>query len=380
MGQNQPFAWSEEKKKEQLTELGDQFLWNWAVMIFDVFIQEAGPERTLSSIRPHIKHSGMAQAQNALKILGKRGTELETLITPCLFIHGSIFGDDFLPVIIKETCAVVEMRNCSMSYSRPEICIAYSHYVSEGWCEALNPDYEIVWTQHQTEGAPSCKFILKRKDASLKALEPEEEKVRIPRIELSEEMREYIRYAVPAEGGIISTNAFLEVSGSERALKLLRERAKEWGSEVGPTIAKKLGIEGREIADLAKLVDLFEQTIKQNGEVASNGISAKKEIIECPLSSGPPEHCLQLESFLSGICEVINPEYEFSYDLMMTKGDKTCHWTIRKKNEARGEKSMEEPSLDDPIKRLTNKFIDGEITEEEFRKKMANLRKHGLVK
>ena len=161
-------------------------------------------------------------------------------------------------------------------------------------------------------------------------------------------------------------------------MKLLRERAKEWGSEVGPTIAKKLGIEGREIADLAKLVDLFEQTIKQNGEVASNGISAKKEIIECPLSSGPPEHCLQLESFLSGICEVINPEYEFSYDLMMTKGDKTCHWTIRKKNEARGEKSMEEPSLDDPIKRLTNKFIDGEITEEEFRKKMAVLKEFKL--
>jgi len=372
MSQDQPLELSEDEKKERLALLGEMFLWNWLAMIFDVFIQEMGPQKTLSAIRPHIKHSGMAQAQNALKLLGNQGGELENLTSPWLFIYGALFGDDCLPVVIKETCAVSELRNCPVSYSRPEICIAMSHYVSEGWCEAINPDYEIVWTQHQTEGAPSCKFILKRKDASLKALELEEEKARLPHHELSEELRNYIRFAVPAEGGIIFTNAFLEVCGSERALMLLRERAKNWGCQVGPAIAKKLCIEGRETTDLAKLVDSFEQTIEQKGEVTSNGESAQKEIIECPLSIGSPEHCLQLESFLSGICEAINPDFEFSYDQMMTKGDKTCHWTIRKKGD-RSKSPMESDSATDPIAILKLRYAKGEITDDQYDKMLGRL-------
>ena len=40
------------------------------------------------------------------------------------------------------------------------------------------------------------------------------------------------------------------------------------------------------------------------------------------------------------------------------------------------EKRKEEAISDDPVKRLTNKFIDGEITEEEYEKKMTIIKKH----
>jgi uncharacterized membrane protein len=63
---------------------------------------------------------------------------------------------------------------------------------------------------------------------------------------------------------------------------------------------------------------------------------------------------------------------------MMTKGDKTCHWTIRKKGEAAKEKIKEESPSDDPVKMLTTMYIKGEITEEEFRKKMAVLKEFKL--
>lgn len=46
------------------------------------------------------------------------------------------------------------------------------------------------------------------------------------------------------------------------------------------------------------------------------------------------------------------------------------------KKEELTKKPKEETTLDDPIKRLTNKFIDGEITEEEYEKKMALIKKH----
>jgi len=44
------------------------------------------------------------------------------------------------------------------------------------------------------------------------------------------------------------------------------------------------------------------------------------------------------------------------------------------------ERPKKQESSNDPIKRLTNKFIDGEITGEELEKKVAHLKKLGLVK
>jgi len=65
---------------------------------------------------------------------------------------------------------------------------------------------------------------------------------------------------------------------------------------------------------------------------------------------------------------------------MMTKGDKTCHWTIKKKGELVKEKLKEEAPSDDPVKMLAMRFAKGEITEEELEKKVAHLRKLGLMK
>jgi hypothetical protein len=76
----------------------------------------------------------------------------------------------------------------------------------------------------------------------------------------------------------------------------------------------------------------------------------------------------------------IDPDLRFSYNSMMTRGDKVCRWTISKKAEPLKKAATEEESPDDPLKRLTIKFIDGEITEEEFDKRLAHLKKHGIVR
>jgi len=47
----------------------------------------------------------------------------------------------------------------------------------------------------------------------------------------------------------------------------------------------------------------------------------------------------------------------------MTKGDKTCHWTIRKKGGPLREKSTE----DDALRTLRLRFAQGEITPEQYR-------------
>lgn len=106
----------------------------------------------------------------------------------------------------------------------------------------------------------------------------------------------------------------------------------------------------------------------------------EKEIIECPFSSAPPEICSQFQSFFNGICEVIDPEYEFRYDRMMTKGARTCHWTIMKKEGPVKSKFNDDGHSDELTKNLALRLSKGEISIEEFEGAISSLRKHGLVK
>jgi hypothetical protein len=62
---------------------------------------------------------------------------------------------------------------------------------------------------------------------------------------------------------------------------------------------------------------------------------------------------------------------------MMTKGDGSCHWTIKKKEE---QKAPDDRHPTDHLDRLIRKFIDGEITEDEFKNKMAVLKEMEIIK
>ena len=52
---------------------------------------------------------------------------------------------------------------------------------------------------------------------------------------------------------------------------------------------------------------------------------------------------------------------------MMTNGDKTCHWTIRKKGKTAGKKVIHEIAQDDALSALRLRFAKGELTPEQYR-------------
>jgi hypothetical protein len=114
-------------------------------------------------------------------------------------------------------------------------------------------------------------------------------------------------------------------------------------------------------------------TIESSKDDQINGI-----INSCPFSSAPSEICLQYQSFFNGVCEAIDPTYEFAYEKMMTKGDKTCDWVIRTKKALEIKKFGEHESYGDPVKMLTMMYVKGEITEEELKKKIAVLKELNL--
>jgi hypothetical protein len=108
----------------------------------------------------------------------------------------------------------------------------------------------------------------------------------------------------------------------------------------------------------------------RRGTNSSNKDLVEGQIDECPFSGGPTEICSQYEAFFNGLCEAINPDCEFAYDRMMTKGDKTCHWTIRKKGEPAKEKPQGEAAKEpgeNAFELLKKRLVKGEITPEQYR-------------
>jgi hypothetical protein len=128
--------------------------------------------------------------------------------------------------------------------------------------------------------------------------------------------------------------------------------------------------ESRAIA-IYDVVQLISELHQRKSEIVLEDEGAAGTVGECPFAgSAPPETCLQYESFFNGICEAIDPSYEFAYDRMMTKGDKTCHWTIRKIGQT---VSRDDAVPEDPIKVLKLRYAKGEITREEYQRMKEEL-------
>jgi hypothetical protein len=89
------------------------------------------------------------------------------------------------------------------------------------------------------------------------------------------------------------------------------------------------------------------------------------EVSDCPCQIFSPEYCGQIGALFDGMVQTLNPDYEFGYDRMITKGDKACHWTVRKRSQP--------IQLDDPMKVLKMRLVKGEINKEEYKSLKALL-------
>jgi hypothetical protein len=130
-----------------------------------------------------------------------------------------------------------------------------------------------------------------------------------------------------------NTRAFVDLHGSEKALKLLCPKAYGIGQEIGTRFASQnpgLMTNDKSVWELVcKTETIFGQ--KANYSVISED-KIETEIEDCHLRKFIRyESCKQREAFYQGLVGVVNPSFEFFFDRMMTKGDTTCHWVIRRK-------------------------------------------------
>lgn len=353
----------ENREKQEDTIPGEviQFhivLFECAMNVFKALLEETGTNRTLEAIRPLNKYAGGILASQAKGRFDLKRIDAEAVAMPYYWCHTGTSGGYIKPMEIRDGKAIVELNFCPtlVINARPEACIAISHYAAEGICEAVNPDYEYIFTHHLSKGDDCCRYVVKKKSDkfSLYNLGRLERTVPVPKLSLEEQ---YLISTLVCFGQLgIMTSASVGLIGSERTMEVGAPLARETGLRVGNEL-KGSGAEESGLSTVRDKLDFICSALGQSGTPATiTDSSIEKEITDCPLQEyytqfpfwpqGIPEVCKHLEGVLNGVCEAINPDYEFAYDRMKTKGDANCHWVIKKKAErAKEETKKEAPKI-----------------------------------
>jgi hypothetical protein len=348
------------------------------VAIFNELVKSSGLNSTLNTLRPITKQMGYVVINMVKENMNIKGNGLDAAFIPFLFTQSMIKTD--VTGEIKEGGAVGIVHDCIYHNvnASPEFCIAMSHLSSNAVCEAVNTDFECIWTHHLTNGDPYCRYIMRNK-SDLRGLENlGASLMTIPQMELPKiDDTDAEKYNM-CGWWVWFTQSFIELFGSEKTLEILCPITRRIGNNVGRTLVQKYPDLNGSVEAAGQLIDMWEGTML--GEIGSAELHLNDEftrtITKCGFATYAQEVCKQNEAFYQGIWKAINPNYDFSYDHMMSKGDKTCHWTLRKKGEPFKGNTIEVAALDNPSKILAIRFAKGEITEEEFVRKMVLLKEY----
>jgi hypothetical protein len=329
-----------------------------AVNVLRVLLDEVGPNRTLAAIKPYSNYNGKFTVGLAQQRFGPQGSEVESVAMPFYWLHCGTSNGHCKPLEIRDGKAIVELNACPSKFFKapPEICVALSHYVAEGIAEAANPAYEYVFTHHLANNDDCCRYVVKKKTDKFSLDNPGKLEKSIP-LELTQGEMDAITETVAFGSLFPFTNASIELVGSDRTLEMAIPLQRETGQRLGAKYRSEAGGE----CELPMLRDGLDFLCSPLDQVTSSAIinesRIEKVISTCPFTKylPPPwpcvpssEFCAQMEAVSKGVCEAMNPDYEFFFDQMMSKGDPTCHWVVRKKSE-KGEAKPQESMQDDSM-------------------------------
>lgn len=345
--------------------------------MFEALVEICGAEEAVRATRPHTKLGGMACASNARRRLGLNGNDLEAVAMPYYWVHAATSRGSQKELEIRDGGAVGEVYYCMLMNAPPEICVAISHCVAEGICEAINPDFEYVWTHHLTNGDGRCRYVIRRKSSRRPVEELGSLLKTVPRINLTEDEKAHLADEIFAEQWNVFTKASIEMNGREKTLEIVAPFCRESGKAMASILPSSPN-NSRDAMDAAiDAVSRCRSALTQIGSTIRIKDVIEGETSSCPFESSPPEVCRQIELMLDSMCQVIDPTCSFSYQSMKTNGDNVCRWSIRTNRTAGGASSLQE-TCTEPFRVLALRLAKGEISEEEFDRKAALLRKHGL--
>ena len=329
---------------------------------FNIIVDAIGETEALAILKPIMKHEAVYVYHQAKQNFGVKGNGLDTLLIS--YLLGSMGVSNDLSGEIMERGAVGITRNCILKDAPLSLCFAISHFASEGMCDAINPDYECIWTHHESDGDQYCRYVFKKRSdhiIDLDDLGASVTPITMPPIEGLPRMAMRRWFLA---GVWRALNDVLEAKiGTIEARKILGENAFSIGVRIAGRLKKEGKIESIDLDSVAQIVDYIGKAMNQRGNLKTNNEgSVIKVITDCSNQNNVSITCWQIENFLNGLTKGLNPDLEFSYASIIHDGGKNCVWSLQNKA------ATESKELKGLKTRLLSRFVEGEISEEEYRK------------
>ncbi len=339
------FGWDEATARLRNTILAE-----CAVSMFRVLWREVGLSRALEVTKPLNMVNGRKLASDGRDYVrvrsGLQYDQAMEVAMPLFWLHCGTSDGRCSPLKVGEGMAVGEVYSCPFALvdAPPEACMAISHPVSDGITEGTNPEFEYVWTHHLANQDGRCRYVVKRRSVKSTLSDHARFERTIPVFRMSQQERDILGLAVVFQEFNVLTLASVNAIGSQLTMELSAPLARKTGAELGSKLKEEVGSLGDPMVIRDKL-NCLGTMFGQAGEpavVTDTGI--ERETSYCPFTLGPPEIRAHMRELFRGVCEAVNPDYELTYDRIMTRGDATCHSVVRRR-ERRPDEEPEEKGL-----------------------------------
>jgi hypothetical protein len=343
-------------------------LWGWWVTATQALVDTIGPEAAMKALRPYYLNANTA----AMAILSEHFEKYRN--EPDFGAKTYQFGGEVwlggywtTRTSPEKGVTVSEVRGCKTRGECKELCQLTCHDMALNGGRALGfTNLRAQLAKGLFKGDDHCIIIFRwgdRTDQTIESTSP------IEPILVRPEERDVFRTQYVGESWVFTTMAFIDVIGNEAALDKLRMYMRHSGLTYGIRLAEEFENVPRGLKFLGEVIGSINDHHMRNGRRTTSDDEIEQVVEECPFSQAPPEVCIQYEAFFKGVCEAIDPDVEFVYDRMMSVGDPTCHWFVRRKSRSTSLNPSAE-ALDNAeiVKRLKWRLANGEIGIEEFRR------------
>jgi hypothetical protein len=357
--------------REMLSTMLEKALIQLNIRTFDEYIKTVGLVDGMAIMRLYKKRNGYILLSLIKNKVGIRGTGLDALVLPMALGQVSLNSDPRnVKGEIREGGGIVEVHDCVFKGATPEFCVTISHYTADLICEAINPDYECLWTHLLNKGDPYCRYIFKKKGEKVDFENPGKIITTINFPTMPEADARDIRNFVLSHFWDATTEAFMDLRGTRETLDHLLPVAYKIGLEMGAAFKKSDPTPELTVAMVGGMFDMLGDIMHQIGTpTRASSDEFVKEIADCPFRTFPNEMCRQIEALYQGMVEAVNPDLEFSYGSMMNDGGRICLWSVRRKGTTPTSANLIEQNIaqaQDPMYLLKARLAKGEIGLDEF--------------
>lgn len=267
------------------------------------------------------------------------------------------------------------VHSCPLSKASFAVCAGHLQVSVPRLCQLLAPGHEAISRRFLTKGDDCCEILIKSETADPDDLWRAPVLASILPPPLSAEEKLLWSHSYFSAMWIMHVKAMMEALGSEQTLQLLRPAIRRTGIEMAPRIKKELNIVEDEPGSVANaLSSLFDAFLMSGALIDSNAKDIRRRTTSCPMSGEPIEVCALFQSFFDGLVSTLSTNMRLEYTERMGEGREDCQWSLHFKREE--PKREIDGSTPDPYAALSLRYVNGEISDEEYERKMAMLRRH----